>query len=87
MGRTVATITQLINETEASFSAFRRALRKSDQYVFDGIFASARRHITAIGQTDALLPFESILLAIMLEQAKEIAILQGELEQLKQKHG
>ena len=56
-------------------------LGRSDQYIFDGIFASARKHITAISQTDSLLPFETILLAMMLEQAKEIAALRHELEQ------
>lgn len=80
MGRTVSTITQYINETEAMLSSFRRALRRSDQYIFDGIFASARKHITAISQSDSLLPFETILLAILLEQAREIAALQHELE-------
>jgi hypothetical protein len=58
MGRTVITITQLLNETEADLSAFRRTLRRGDQYVFDGLFASARRHIAAIGQAESLLPFE-----------------------------
>ena len=85
MGRTVTTITQYLNETEALLSSFRRTLRKSDQYIFDGIFASARKHIAAISQSDALLPFEMILLAILLEQAKEVAALQHEIEQLR--HG
>lgn len=87
MGRTVITITQYLTETESLLSPFRRALRRSDQYILDGLFASARRHITAIGQTESLLPFESALLAMLLEQAKEIAILQQELEQMKAKHG
>ena len=80
MGRTVTTITQYLNETESMLSSFRRALRRSDQYIFDGIFASARKHITAISQSDSLLPFETMLLAILLEQAKEIAALREELE-------
>ena len=80
MGRTVSTITQYLNETEAMLASFRRALRRSDQYLFDGIFASARRHITAISQSDSLLPFETVLLAILLEQAREIAALREELE-------
>lgn len=80
MGRTVTTITQYLNETETMLSSFRRALRRSDQYIFDGVFASARKHITAISQSDSLLPFETVLLAILLEQAKEIAALREELE-------
>ena len=85
MGRTVTTITQYLNDTEAMLLSFRRTLRKSDQYIFDGIFAAARKHTAAINQSDALLPFEMILLAILLEQAKEIAALQHEIEQLR--HG
>ncbi|MCQ3935734.1 MAG: hypothetical protein DPW18_01680 [Chloroflexi bacterium] len=85
MGRTVITITQQLNETESMLSRFRRTLRRSDQYIFDGLFAAARRHIAAIGQAESLLPFESALLAMLLEQAKEIAVLQQELDELKKK--
>jgi hypothetical protein len=87
MGRTLVTITQLLNETEANLSAFRRTLRRSDQYVFDGLFAAARRHIAAIGQAESLLPFESALLAMLLEQSKEIAVLEQKIEELIKKHG
>jgi hypothetical protein len=38
MGRTLSTITQYLNETEAMLSSFRRSLRRSDQYIFDRIF-------------------------------------------------
>ena len=87
MGRTLVTITQLLNETETNLSAFRRTLRRSDQYVFDGLFAAARRHIAAIGQAESLLPFESALLAMLLEQSKEIAVLQQKFEELIKKNG
>lgn len=87
MGRTLITITQLLTKTEANLSAFRRTLRRSDQYVFDGLFAAARRHIASIGQTESLLPFESALLAMLLEQSKEIAVLEQKVEELIKKHG
>ncbi len=87
MGRTVITITQQLNETESMLSPFRRTLRRSDQYVFDGLFAAARRHIAAIGQAESLLPFESAMLAMLLEQSKEIAVLQQKLEELIAKNG
>jgi len=87
MGRTVITITQQLNETEGMLSPFRRTLRRSDQYVFDGLFAAARRHIAAIGQAESLLPFESAMLAMLLEQSKEIAVLQQKLEELMAKNG
>ena len=85
MGRTVTTATQQLQETEAMLARFRRMLRRSDQYVLDGLFAQARLHISAISHTDALLPFEAALLAVLLEQAKQIATLEHEIAQLKGK--
>jgi len=86
MGRTLPTITQQISETEAMLRGFRRTLRRSDQYILDGLFAAARRHITAISQADALLPFETVLLAMLLEQAKELAIVHQELDEYKARY-
>ena len=86
MGRTLPTITQQLSDTEAALARFRRTLRKSDQYIFDGLFAAARHHTAAISQTEALLPFEAALLAILLEQAKEIAILRQKLEAQEDSH-
>jgi hypothetical protein len=83
MGRTLPTITQQLTDTEAALARFHRTLRKSDRYILDGLFAAARRHTAAISMTDALLPFEASLLAIVLEQAKEIAVLRQKLEMLE----
>ena len=82
MGCTLPTITQQLTDTEAALARFRRTLRKGDQYILDGLFAAARRHAAAISMTDALLPFEAALLAIVLEQAKEIAVLRQKVDQL-----
>jgi hypothetical protein len=82
MGRTLPTITQQLSDTEAALARFRRTLRKSDQYILDGLFAAARRHTAAISQTDMLLPFEAALLAIVLEQAREIAVLKQKVDVL-----
>ena len=80
MGRTLPTITQQLIDAESALTRFRRTLRRGDQYILDGMFAAARRHTAAISQTDVLLPFEAALLAIVLEQAKELAALKLELE-------
>ena len=48
---------------------------------------TARRHIAAIGQAESLLPFESAMLAMLLEQSKEITVLQQKLEELMAKNG
>ena len=87
MGKTAITITQQLNETESMLAPFRRTLRRSDQYVFDGVMAAARRHIAAIGEVESLLPFQIALLAMLLEQAKEIAVLQQKLDEMKKRNG
>jgi hypothetical protein len=87
MGRTLPTISQQLSETEAMLARFRRMLRKEDQYVLDGLFAQARLHIAAIGQTESLLPFEAALLAMLLEQAKDIQLLKHEIAMLRQHLG
>jgi len=66
---------------------FRRMLRRSDQYLLDGLLAQARLHIAAISQTDSLLPFEAALLAMLLEQAKQISVLEHEIALLRVEHG
>lgn len=82
MGRTLATATQLLIEEERAFQDFRRTLRRADQCHFDALFAGAKQHTAAISQANHALPFESILLAMLLEQAKEIARLKQQLDLL-----
>ncbi len=82
MDDTFPTITEQLTETESALARFRRTLRRSDQQVMDGMFEKARRHAKAISLSDSLLPFESILLAIVLEQAKELAVLRQEADVL-----
>jgi hypothetical protein len=72
MGRTLATANQIISEEQTSFTNFRRTLRREDQRAFDTLFAAARKHTAAISQANHALPFEAILFAMLLEQAKEV---------------
>ena len=72
MGRTLSTANQIILDEQTAFANFCRTLRRSDQYVFDTLFASARAHTAAISQANHALPFEAILLAMLLEKAKQI---------------
>ncbi len=77
MGRTLATTNQLILNEIASFNNFRRALRADDQKLFDAVFAAARQHTAAISLADHALPFESVLLAILIEQQRRIEQLEN----------
>jgi hypothetical protein len=72
MGRSVRTANQVIIDEQQAFADFRRTLRREDQRIFDALFAGARRHTAAISQAVHALPFEAILLAMVMEQAKEI---------------
>lgn len=80
MGRTVQTINQVIQQEEAAFARFRRTLRQQDQHLFDALFAGARKHTAAISQANHALPFEAILLAMLLEQARQIEALKRQLD-------
>ncbi len=80
MGRTLQTTNQIIINEQTAFGDFRRALRREDQRHFDTLFASARKHTAAISQANHALPFESILLAMLVEQAREIEALKDKLD-------
>ena len=79
MGRTVQTINQLILNEQTAFANFRRTLRREGQHHFDALFAQARKHTAAISQANHALPFEAILLAMLIEQAREIDKLKQQL--------
>ena len=72
MGRTLRSATQLVDGEKDALGKFRRALRKSDQAAFDDLFRGARIHVAEIGYAAHLLPFESVLLAMLLEEHKRV---------------
>jgi hypothetical protein len=72
MGRTLPSITQEFLQEKASFARFRRALRRSDQIVLDDLFALARQHLAATAYASHALPFETLLLCMLLEEHKEV---------------
>jgi hypothetical protein len=59
-------------EEEQSFGRFRRALRRSDQLALDDLFAAARNHLAAAAYAAHALPMETFLLAMLLEEHKEV---------------
>jgi hypothetical protein len=70
MGRTLPSITQSLNEEQAAFGRFRRALRRSDQTALDELFTAARQHLAAAAYAANLLPMETFLLAMLPAGAK-----------------
>jgi hypothetical protein len=72
MGRTVPSITLAFLEEQDSLKRFRRALRKPDQQALDDLLVSARQHLAAAAYAAYPLPLETFLLAMLLEEHKEI---------------
>lgn len=83
MGRTVSSITQSFLKEQAAFARFRRALRKQDQQALDDLFAAARKHLAAASYASHALPFETFLLAMLLEEHKEVIRLRSEVDRLQ----
>lgn len=86
MGRTLPSATQLMQQEEAALARFRRALRRSDQLAFDDLFTSAQKHISAAAYAAHALPFETFLMAMLLEEHKEVMRLRKIAERLEEMH-
>jgi hypothetical protein len=83
MGRTIATFHQLIEQTQARFAKFRRALRREDQQVFDELFARVKYYAASGSFEAAWEPLEVIFLAMLVAQQKEMRALAVRLEILE----
>jgi hypothetical protein len=80
MGRTLPSITQAFLAEQESLGRFRRALRREDQLALDDLLASAHHHLAAAAYASHLLPFETLLLAMLVEEHKRVLDLQRQLE-------
>jgi hypothetical protein len=86
MGRTLPSITQVFHREQEELTRFRRALRRSDQLVLDDLFNAAQQHLAAAAYAAHALPFETFLLAMLLEEHKEVRRLRQQVEALQEKH-
>jgi hypothetical protein len=73
-------------QEEAALARFRRALRRSDQLAFDDLFTAAQKHISAAAYAAHALPFETFLMAMLLEEHKEVMRLRNIVEALEEMH-
>jgi len=83
MGNVTPTITDILHTEEANLAKFRRALRREDQVVFDDLFVAAYKHRAAAAYAGHLLPFETFLLSMQIEDHKEVMFLRREVETLR----
>ena len=72
MGRTIPTFTSYLEAEFSTWSEFRRALVREDREMFDQIFRLAKRHIAAASCAARPIPFDALVIAVLLEQQKEI---------------
>ena len=86
MGRTLPTASMLIQQEEQSFARYRRALRRSDQVALDDLFASAHQHMAAAQYAAHALPFEVLLLSMLLEEHKEVMHLRQQMDVILGNH-
>lgn len=82
MGRTLPSITMAFLQEQESFARFRRALRRSDQQVLDNLFSAAHQHLAAAAYAAHSLPFETFLLAMLIEEHKEVLRLRELVEEM-----
>ena len=79
MGRTVPTFTMVIQQEMASWSKFRRGLRKEDQEALDELFRAARMQLAGSAYAARPIPFESIVMSMLMTQQRMIRDLQQRL--------
>ena len=85
MGRTVLPFTQELYREEESWKGYRRALRREDRELFDELFAAARDHTAACPCSGRAVPFEAILMSILLEERRAARELLRRVEELERR--
>lgn len=79
MGRTVPTFTQVIEQEMQSWSKFRRGLRREDQEMLDDLFRAARMQLAGSAYAARPIPFDSIVMSMLLAQQRMIRKLEERL--------
>ncbi len=77
MGRNNDTFTLVIDRQRDAWGKFRRALRKEDQMLFDEMWRAPKLHLAAGAFIANEMPFQTILMSMLLEQYKMIRRLEG----------
>jgi hypothetical protein len=83
MGKTLPPFSQLIEAERRRWIPFKKALPKDDQPLFDRLFDCAKLHIQAGVMVSRPWPFETVVMAILLEQQKEVERLEYLLDKLR----
>jgi hypothetical protein len=83
MGKTLPPFSSLIEQERRRWMPFKKALPKADQAIFYRLFDCAKLHIQAGVMVSRPWPFETIVMAIVLEQQKQVERLESLLDELE----
>lgn len=83
MGRTLPTFNTYLEHEIAQWAPFRRALRRKDRESFDRLFALVKRHMAEAANAARPVPFDALVMSIVLEHQKAIESLRDKLERIK----
>jgi hypothetical protein len=86
MGKTLPPFSQLIDAERRRWAPFTRALPNADQAIVDRLFDCAKRHIQAGVMVSRPWPFETMVMAVLLEHEKRIETLRREIDALTMVH-
>lgn len=87
MGRTVPTFTMVVQAEMDSWSKFRRGLRKEDQDALDELFRAARLQLASSAYAARPIPFESVVMSMLIMQHRMIRELQQRVAAGRHVHG
>jgi hypothetical protein len=85
MGKTLPPFSQLIEYERRRWASFKRALPKEDHAIFDRLFDCAKLHSQSGVMVSRPWPFETIVMAIFLEQQKQLEQAHRLLEELQRR--
>jgi hypothetical protein len=72
MGKTLPPFSQLIEAERRRWAPFKRVLSKEDQAVFDRLFDCAKQQVQAGVMVSRPWAFETMVMAVLLEQEKRV---------------
>ena len=85
MGRNLPSITQVFLEDKEYLMRFRRLLPAHGHWAIDELLAFAHKHIPAVAYAGHPLPFVMFLLAMLVEQHKQLKRLEEKLDSLQER--
>lgn len=82
MGKTVPSYRIVLESEIRNWSDFRKALDSRGQEVFDTLMTACRMHASAGSMAVRPVPFEAMLMCMLLEQEKTLTLLEEKLQKL-----